>query len=83
MEAEWRAATREAEATSQLLRRSGRYPLCGVGDVNTYAAFAELFRSSIAVDGRMGMITPTGLATDATTAAFFADTSRQTTRSLL
>ena len=26
LEAEWRAATREAEATSQLLRRSGRYP---------------------------------------------------------
>jgi len=72
--AQWRAASRQSEATSHLLRKSGRYPLCGVGDVNTYSVFAELFRSTIAHDGRMGIITPTGLATDATTAAFFADT---------
>jgi hypothetical protein len=72
--AEWQAASRQAEATSHLLRKSGRYPLCGVGDVNTYAVFAELFRSSIVHSGRMGIITPTGLATDATTSAFFADT---------
>ncbi|MGV1009046.1 MAG: Eco57I restriction-modification methylase domain-containing protein [Dermatophilaceae bacterium] len=74
--AEWRAAGRESEATSHFLRRSSRYPLCGVGDINTYSIFAEQFRSSIAFDGRMGIITPTGLATDATTAAFFADTVR-------
>lgn len=72
--AEWADASRAAEATSHYLRKSGRYPLCGVGDVNTYAVFAELFRSSIAHGGRMGIITPTGLATDATTSAFFADT---------
>ncbi|ADG76177.1 putative type II DNA modification enzyme [Cellulomonas flavigena DSM 20109] len=71
---EWAAASRAAEAASHYLRKSGRYPLCGVGDVNTYSVFAELFRSSIAHHGRMGIITPTGLATDATTAAFFADT---------
>ena len=76
LDREWRAASRAAEATSHQLRRSGRYPLCGVGDVNTYAVFAELFRSSIRHDGRMGIITPTGLATDATTSAFFADTVR-------
>ncbi|GHG50470.1 hypothetical protein GCM10011331_13160 [Flavimobilis marinus] len=70
----WAAASRAAEGASHYLRKSGRYPLCGVGDVNTYSVFAELFRSSIAHHGRMGIITPTGLATDATTAAFFADT---------
>lgn len=72
--AEWANASRQAEAISHFLRRSGRYPLCGVGDVNTYAVFAELFRSSIAFESRMGIITPTGLATDATTSGFFADT---------
>lgn len=72
---EWATASRAAEATSHFLRRSGRYPLCGVGDVNTYAVFAELFRSSIAYDGRMGILTPTGLATGSTTADFFADIS--------
>jgi N-6 DNA Methylase len=73
---EWAGARRQAEATSHLLRKSGRYPLCGVGDVNTYSVFAELMRSSVSREGRMGIITPTGLATDATTAAFFSDTLR-------
>ncbi|MDC3001977.1 N-6 DNA methylase [Actinomycetota bacterium] len=73
---EWTAAKREAEGRSHFLRQSGRYPLCGKGDVNTYSVFAELFRSSIEYSGRMGIITPTGLATDATTADFLADTLR-------
>jgi hypothetical protein len=71
---EWVEGKRRAEGESHFLRNSGRYPLCGRGDVNTYSIFAELFRSSIAYDGRMGIITPTGLATDATTANFFANT---------
>ena len=72
--AEFTAARRQSEAESQFLRGSGRYPLCGVGDVNTYSVFAEHFRATLAPTGRSGIITPTGLATDATTAAFFADT---------
>jgi len=64
---------RQAEGESQLLRQSGRYPLCGRGDVNTYAVFAELFRSLLSPTGRAGVIVPTGIATDDTTKAFFAD----------
>lgn len=67
-------AARDAAGQTQFIRASGRYPLCARGKINTYSIFAELFRSSIARDGRMGIITPTGLATDATTSAFFADT---------
>ncbi len=70
---EFQDAKRRSEADSHLLRASGRYPLTGVGDVNTYQVFAEHFRAALAVTGRSGVITPTGLATDATTAAFFAD----------
>lgn len=73
----WKAAQRMSEGTSALLRLSGRYPLCGVGDVNTYSVFAEHFRSSIAPEGRMGIITPTELATGATTARFFADSVKK------
>lgn len=72
--AEFSAAKRQSEAESLFLRSSGRFPLCGVGDVNTYSIFAEHFRTSLALHGRSGIVTPTGLATDATTAAFFADT---------
>jgi superfamily II DNA or RNA helicase len=72
--AEWTAAQRGSEGESHLLRSSGRYPLTGRGDVNTYSVFAETMRAGIAPAGRAGIITPTGLATDATTAPFFADT---------
>jgi hypothetical protein len=66
-------AKRGAEAESQFLRSSGRYPLCGRGDINTYAVFAELKRSLIGSWGQVGCIVPTGIATDDTTKFFFQD----------
>ncbi len=71
--AAFRAARRRAEGESAVLRTSARYPLNGRGDVNTYAVFAELFRSLTAPHGRSGVIVPTGIATDATTQYFFKD----------
>lgn len=68
------AAKREAEATSEFVRvpdqEGGRFALTGRGDVNTYALFAEL--GARLTRARAGMILPTGIATDATTAPFFA-----------
>ncbi len=67
---------RTAEASSAFARvpevDRGRFPLTGRGDVNTYALFAELFRTLNNSRGRAGIIVPTGIATDATTASFFA-----------
>lgn len=71
--AEFREATRRAEGESHLLRSSGRYPLCGRGDINTYAVFAESMRDAIGTTGRLGVIVPTGIATDDTTKFFFGD----------
>jgi hypothetical protein len=67
------AAARQAEGESHLLRSSGRFPLCGRGDVNTYTVFAEAMRSAISPVGRVGVIVPSGIATDDTTKHFFAD----------
>ncbi|WP_436778205.1 Eco57I restriction-modification methylase domain-containing protein [Yinghuangia sp. YIM S09857] len=69
-------ARRFAEGTSHLLRDSGRYPLAGRGDVNTYAVFAEAASMAVAPTGRFGLVLPTGIATDATTAPFFSDLVR-------
>jgi hypothetical protein len=69
--AAWCAASREAEGQSHLVRDSRRYPLCGRGDVNTYALFAEHNRSVLGGKGRGGFIVPTGIATDDTTKDFF------------
>ncbi len=67
----------KAAALSHFLRNSGRYPLTGRGDVNTYAVFAETARAITAPLGRFGIIVPTGIATDATTAPFFRDLVEQ------
>lgn len=70
------AARRIAEAASVFAHlaaeEGGRYPLTGVGDVNTYALFAETIDRIIGARGRAGFIVPTGIATDDSTKAFFA-----------
>lgn len=68
------AALRQSDGTAHLLLKSGRYPFTGQGDVNTYSVFAETMRTVTNPDGAAGIVTPTGLATDKTTAPFFADT---------
>ena len=66
-------AKRAAEASSEFARNSGRFPLSGTGDVNTYALFAEHFGGLANKNGRSGIIVPTGIATDSSTSAFFGD----------
>ncbi|MCS6810076.1 MAG: N-6 DNA methylase [Tepidimonas sp.] len=69
---EFISARRGAEAASLYAHDSGRYPLTGVGDVNTYALFAETFLQATRPEGRAGFIVPTGIATDDSTKAYFA-----------
>lgn len=52
---------------------SGRYPLTGRGRIKTDSVFAELFRNLSASSGNVGVIVPTGIATDHTTQYFFKD----------
>jgi len=52
-------------------RHSGRYPLTGRGDINTYVLFAELARQIVAPDGMVGLLVPSGIATDKTIRAYF------------
>ena len=68
---EWSTASRRAEGESHVIRNSGRFRLCGKGDVNTYAVFAEHDHALLGVAGRAGFIVPTGVATDDTTKEFF------------
>ena len=68
---EWSGATRVAQGQSHFVRQSGRYPLCGKGDVNTYALFAEHNWSVVDPRGRAGFVVPSGIATDDTTKDYF------------
>src|SRR5262249_38668342 len=62
---------RKSEGESHLARNSGRFPLCGTGDINTYAIFAATNRMLVNDRGRIGCIVPSGIAVQDTTKAFF------------
>jgi hypothetical protein len=70
---EFQAELRIAADWSHFFRESGRYPLTGHGDINTYAVFAETARTVTGAYGRLGIIVPTGIATDQTTSPFFRE----------
>jgi hypothetical protein len=59
---QWTRARRTAEASALLMGRdSGRYPLTGTGELNTYHLFAELSGQIVASCGRVGIIVKTGI----------------------
>jgi hypothetical protein len=70
--ARFEAAKHDSEAEGKCVRNSARFKLTAVGDVNTYALFAELTRQLIGPTGRLGILVPTGIVTDDTTKDFFA-----------
>jgi len=73
LHAEYVEALRSADSASRFIRNSGRFPLAGRGDINTYAVFAELARNLTRTNRRSGIIIPSGIATDDTTKYFFQD----------
>ncbi len=64
---------RQSAGDGHFALRSGRFPLCGRGDVNTYALFAETMWRILNETGRVGCVIPSGIATDDTTKFFFQD----------
>ena len=70
---EFADAVHAAESSSRFIRGSNRVPLTGRGDINTYSVFAETARTLCNPRGRVGMIVPSGIATDDTTKVFFSN----------
>jgi hypothetical protein len=64
-------AQSKADNALSYIRNCDRYPLTGKGDINTYAVFAELAYSIVSPIGRVGLLVPTGIATDKTNEDFF------------
>ena len=62
-----------AETALAAVRYSGRFPLTAKGDINTYALFAELAHSLVTLTGRVGLLVPSGIATEKTTKDFFRE----------
>jgi hypothetical protein len=70
---EYAEALHDAEASGRFLRASGAYEHTARGDINTYSVFAERMRKLKSSEGAVGVIVPTGIATDDTNKRFFAD----------
>ncbi|MHC4620754.1 MAG: Eco57I restriction-modification methylase domain-containing protein [Planctomycetota bacterium] len=65
-------AKNSADTTIAYVRESGFYPLTAKGDINTYSVFAELAQTIVAPNGKVGLLVPSGIATDNTNKDFFA-----------
>ena len=72
---DFRRANDRAEAAARVARRGGNFPLLSSGDVNIYSLFVERAMSLIRPEGLMGLITPSGIASDKTAAPFFQEVS--------
>ena len=60
-----------AESAAQVARTVGDYPLLSGGDINIYSLFVERGTRLIKPEGLVGLLTPSGIASDKTASRFF------------
>ena len=68
---EYVVAKSVADRTVYFLQKSAFFPLMGRGDTNLYSVFAERALGLLAPHGRLGLLVPSGIASDAGSAPFF------------
>ena len=64
-------AEQQANATARMARSCGDYPLLSGGNVNFYSLFVERAMALVKPQGMVGLLTPSGIASDKTAARFF------------
>lgn len=64
-------ANRRAEAGIRMARTCGDYPLLSGGDINIYSLFVERAMKLVKSDGMVGLVVPSGIASDLTASTFF------------
>ncbi len=70
--ADYAKAAARAEATSRMARRGGDYPLLSGGDVNLNSLFVEQAARLVNPMGMVGLLLPSGIATETSSQAFFS-----------
>ena len=68
---DFRLASERAAAAARVARTSGDYPLLARGDLNLYSLFVEHAMTLVKPDGMVGLLVPSGIASDWTAAPFF------------
>ena len=69
--AEFERASERADSALRVARTSGDYPYLSRGDVNLYSLFVERAMALVTPNGVVGLLTPSGIASDKTAAPFF------------
>jgi hypothetical protein len=69
--ADYAKASERAETSVRIARQCGDYPLLSGGDVNLYSLFVERAMTIVKPKGMVGLLTPSGIASDKTAAPFF------------
>lgn len=64
-------ASERAEAATRMARSVGDYPLLSGGDINLYSLFVERAMRLVKPEGMVGLLTPSGIASDLTASKFF------------
>ena len=68
---DFRRADRRAKRAAEVARKGGDYPLLSGGDINIYSLFVERAMSLVSPEGAVGLLVPSGIASDKTAARFF------------
>ncbi|MBZ0273897.1 restriction endonuclease [bacterium] len=68
---EYEEARRNTESAMRLARSSGEYDLLANGDMNLYSLFVERAARLVKPTGIVGLLTPSGIASDKSAANFF------------
>lgn len=66
-------ALADARAGGALRMARAAFPLLGRGDVNIYSLFVERAHALVKPNGMVGLLTPSGIASDLSAAPFFRD----------
>lgn len=64
-------ASERAETGMRMARKGGDYRLLSGGDINLYSLFIERAMTVVKHDGFMGLLVPSGIASDKTASKFF------------
>ncbi|MCA3717618.1 MAG: restriction endonuclease, partial [Brevundimonas sp.] len=68
---DYEKADERAADTTRMARTSGHYPLLSRGDINLYSLFVERAQALVKPGGMVGLLTPSGIASDLSASAFF------------
>nr|WP_313518792.1 hypothetical protein [Brevundimonas diminuta] len=71
LHSDFQKAEQRALDTARMARASGHYPMLSRGDINIYSLFVERARALVKPSGMVGLLVPSGIASDLSASTFF------------